>query len=280
MIGPEGKLSAGFDLTEMTNREGRWVLPVRSGKQHSFEGIIHASSQSKQTVFMEPKEIIPLNNRPARSKWISRKRSNVYSCTERIFKRQLDDFDAIAKNFCSNPTCALPKRNWRSAMQPRAAFLTKMKFDLIDFKHPLLLLANVESIPNSVHLDQERRILLLTGPNAGGKTVLLKSVGLAAQMSRCGFLIAAERGLKLPFFETFACGRWRFTECRPTSLHFRRAFTDLECRDPVARPATLLLIDEIAGSTDPEEGTALARGSSKSTPVTGALAWSLHTWAR
>src|SRR5665213_2251150 len=47
----------------VTNREGRWVLPVRSGKQHSFEGIIHASSQSKQTVFMEPKEIIPLNNR-------------------------------------------------------------------------------------------------------------------------------------------------------------------------------------------------------------------------
>lgn len=243
----------------VTNREGRWVLPIRSGKQHAFEGIIHASSQSKQTVFMEPKEIIPLNNR------LRQIEVDIEEEIERLL-RELSEYLLTRNPEFEQAQKLLLDADARFAQAQLAAHMqaTACKFDdnelyLNDLKHPLLLLANVEVISNTVELDRKRRILLLSGPNAGGKTVLLKAVGLAAQMARCGLLIAAGENSRLPFFETVhvAVG-----DSQSVDQHLSTFAAHLKILNEAAHskgPSTLLLIDEICGSTDPEEGTALAR---------------------
>lgn len=243
----------------VTNREGRWVLPVRSGKQHAFEGIIHASSQTKQTVFMEPKEIIPLNNR------LRQIEVDIEEEIERLLRQlseyllgQIGGFELAQKTLLE---CDIRFAEAQLATHLQAA---PCRFDskeirLTELKHPLLLLAAVDVVANTVHLNSEHRILLLSGPNAGGKTVLLKSVGLAAHMARCGLLIAAAEGSKLPFFKTIhvAVG-----DSQNVDQHLSTFAAHLKVLNEATHSKgaeVLLLIDEICGSTDPEEGTALAR---------------------
>ncbi len=243
----------------VTNREGRWVLPVRSGKQHSLEGIIHASSQSKQTVFMEPKEIIPLNNR------LSQIEVDMEEEIERLLRHlseyllgRIGEFES-ARHLLLSCDIRFAQAQLAAHMQGVPCVFDPTEIKMVGLKHPLLLLANVDVIPNTVHLGADRRILLLSGPNAGGKTVLLKSVGLAAQMARCGLLIAADEGSKLPFFLHIhvAVG-----DSQSVDQHLSTFAAHLKILNEAALshgPGTLLLIDEICGSTDPEEGTALGR---------------------
>ena len=243
----------------VTNREGRWVLPVRSGKQHAFEGIIHASSQTKQTVFMEPKEIIPLNNR------LRQIEVDIEEEIERLLRQlseylvgQIGGFELAQKNLLE---CDIrfAEAQLATHLQASPCRFDSKEIRLTELKHPLLLLAAVDVVANSVHLNSTHRILLLSGPNAGGKTVLLKSVGLAAHMARCGLLIAAAEGSKLPFFKNIhvAVG-----DSQNVDQHLSTFAAHLKVLNEATRSKgneVLLLIDEICGSTDPEEGTALAR---------------------
>jgi DNA mismatch repair protein MutS2 len=243
----------------VTNREGRWVLPVRSGKQHSLEGIIHASSQSKQTVFMEPKEIVPLNNR------LRQIELDIEEEIERLLRelseyllRQMPGFES-AQKLLLECDMRFAQGQLAAHMNAHPCRFEEGDIQLADLRHPLLLLANVEVVPNSVHLTSDRRILLLSGPNAGGKTVLLKAVGLAAQMARCGLLIAAAEGSRMPFFTQIHVG---VGDSQSVDQHLSTFAAHLKILNEASHsrgPSTLLLIDEICGSTDPEEGTALAR---------------------
>ncbi|HMN67763.1 MAG TPA: Smr/MutS family protein [Bdellovibrionales bacterium] len=243
----------------VTTREGRWVLPIRSGKQNQFEGITHASSQSKATVFMEPKEIIPLNNR------LRQIELDIEEEIERLLQElsaylltRLSDFET-AQKILIEADVRLAQGQLAGLMQGAPCRFDETSLSLIELKHPLLLLANVDVVANDVQLNSDRRILLLSGPNAGGKTVLLKAVGLAAQMARCGLLIAAAPGSKLPFFEKVfvAVG-----DAQSVDQHLSTFAAHLKILNEATHAhgsLTLLLIDEICGSTDPEEGTALAR---------------------
>ena len=243
----------------VTNREGRWVLPVRSGRQHQFEGIIHASSQSKQTVFMEPKEIIPLNNRLRQIEVDIEEEIErlLRELSEYLFTRR-DQF-SLARDLMLDADVRFAQAQMAIRMQANPCRFSDREMKLKNLRHPLLLLANVDVVANSVELDHDRRILLLSGPNAGGKTVLLKSVGLAAQMARCGLPIAAEEDSTLPFFEHVHVG---VGDSQSVDQHLSTFAAHLKVLNEAAEGGgadTLLLIDEICGSTDPEEGTALAR---------------------
>ncbi len=243
----------------VTNREGRWVLPVRSGKQHAFEGIIHASSQSKQTVFMEPKEIIPLNNRLRQIEVdIEEEIERLLMQLSEYLKRRLPELE-VGQRLLLECDIRFAQAQLGMNMQASACEFAEGAIELLDLKHPLLLLANIDVIPNTVKLDSERRILLLSGPNAGGKTVLLKAVGLAAQMARCGLLIAAAEGSRMPFFTKVHVG---VGDSQSVDQHLSTFAAHLKILSEATEskgPDTLLLIDEICGSTDPDEGTALAR---------------------
>lgn len=243
----------------VTNREGRWVIPVKSGMQHFFPGIIHAASQSKQTVFMEPDEVVPLNNR------LRQVEAEIEDEIERLLTQLSEYLQTQVPDF-QNSYESLLEADVRFAQARMAETLgaTSIEFDekrleLKEVRHPLLILNNEKVIPNSVKMGGNHRILLLSGPNAGGKTVLLKSVGLAAQMARCGLLVACEQGSRLPFFRSVVVA---VGDAQSVDMALSTFAAHLKILDEAAKAIGsdhLLLIDEIAGSTDPEEGSALAR---------------------
>lgn len=246
----------------VTTREGRWVIPVKSGMQHAFGGIIHGSSQSKQTVFMEPDDVVPLNNRLRQIEVeIEDEIERLLTACSRYLKSQVlgfsSSFDALLDS-----DLVFAKAKLSEILEARPVLFSTDVMDLRDVRHPVLILKNPgekKVIPNSVKLSGRNRILLLSGPNAGGKTVLLKSVGLAAQMSRCGLPICAEEGSTLPFFSGLhiAVGDEQSVDAALST--FAAHVTALNQAVAFKGPDHLLLIDEICGSTDPEEGSALAR---------------------
>ncbi|MGE0764767.1 MAG: endonuclease MutS2, partial [Bdellovibrionales bacterium] len=243
----------------VTNREGRWVLPVKSGMQHHFEGIIHSSSQTKQTVFMEPKEVIPLNNR------IRQIDVDIEEEIERLLQQlskylvsQLDGFES-ARDILLECDIRFAQAQLSTHLNAEPCRFEANKVRLLNARHPLLVLNNPEVVANTVELDEHRRLLLLSGPNAGGKTVLLKAVGLAAHMARCGLPICAEEGSSLPFFTSLhvAVGDSQSVDAQLST--FAAHLSILNQATKAQGSSELLLIDEICGSTDPEEGSALAR---------------------
>ncbi len=243
----------------VTNREGRWVLPIKSGMQHSFDGIIHATSQTKQTVFMEPNEIVPLNNR-------LREVDDLIESEVNRLLRQLSDYLAnfkaewlSTKQALLDSDICLAKAQLGIELEAHRCNFSDIKVQFNNLRHPVLVLKKEKVISNSVLLKEDQRILLLSGPNAGGKTVLLKSIGLAAHMARCGLLICANADAEVPFFKNFHV---IVGDAQNVDLHLSTFAAHLNAlKDATKAKGThsLLLIDEICGSTDPEEGSALAR---------------------
>ncbi len=243
----------------VTNREGRWVLPIKSGMQHSFDGIIHATSQTKQTVFMEPNEIVPLNNR-------LREIDDLIETEVNRLLRQLSDYLANFKTEWQESKRALlevdiclAKAQLSIELEAHVCRFSNDKINLHSLRHPVLVLKKEKVIANSVSLKQDQRILLLSGPNAGGKTVLLKSIGLAAHMARCGLPICASADAEVPFFKNFHV---IVGDAQNVDLHLSTFAAHLNALKDASLAKgfqSILLIDEICGSTDPEEGSALAR---------------------
>lgn len=244
----------------VTNREGRWVLPIKSGKQHQFDGIIHDSSQTKQTVFMEPKEVIIINNRL----------KEVEGEIEKEIEKLLTQLTHFISGHCDDLLRAYTKMLECDQRLAQAQFALKTdsqpfefsddSFFLKEVRHPLLSFQNIkEVISNNVDFDGVKKVLILSGPNAGGKTVLLKAIGLTCHMARCGLLVPASPDSKIPFFETIfvAIGDTQSVD-EHMSTFAAHLNTLTKALDAKGRN-NLILVDEICGSTDPEEGAAIAK---------------------
>lgn len=244
----------------VTNREGRKVIPVKSGNRHDVKGQIHDRSHTKQTVFMEPAEAVPLNNR------LRQIGSEIDDEIQRILK-EISDY---LRGSCTEYESALDTAIQADSVFAKVRFNSKIKgskpnfssqglIKLNQLKHPLLLLQGDKVVANDVKLSHDNRILLLSGPNAGGKTILLKSIGLAAQMARSGLPIAAGDNSQLPFFEKLdpIVGDLQSVDGNLStySSHIKRLNGTLA----YSGSSTMILVDEICGATDPEEGAALAR---------------------
>ena len=244
----------------VTNREGRWVLPIKRDMQGKFQGIVHASSQSKQTVFMEPQEIIPSNNR------IKQVDIEVEEEIERLLTELSNYLFGKLQEFKSTYKVMLDADLWFAKAQlanqlnAKSCVFSDDSIELKQLKHPMLCLTQPkEVVGNDIEFNNNRRILILSGPNAGGKTILLKSVGLAAQMARCGLFICADEGSSLPFFTDLFVGIGDSQSVDDNLSTFAAHLKILNQSTKAKGPTNLILIDEICGSTDPEEGSALAR---------------------
>ena len=243
----------------VTNREGRWVVPIKSGMRHDIDGIIQDMSSSKQTVFMEPEAIVPLNNR------IREIQIDIEKEIEKLLRKISDYLSEFLEDFYQTKEamvltdCFLAKARLSSLIGGQAVRFSPDSVRLIDLKHPLLIIQGESVVPNSLYLDQKERILILSGPNSGGKTVLLKSFGLACQMARCGLTIPARSGSSLPFFKKIfaVLGDNQSVDKNLSSFSGHLQVLNRACG--VQGSESLILIDEICGSTDPEEGSALAR---------------------
>lgn len=243
----------------VTTREGRWVIPVRSGMQHYLPGVQHGSSQSKQTVFIEPEKVVPTNNRLRQIEVeIEDEIERLLTQLSHYLAGETDGFE-MSHHTLEQADLRFAQAQFTQAIDGQAVDFSEDTLDLIEVRHPLLKLTGKNVVSNSVSLDQQKSILLLSGPNAGGKTVLLKSIGIAAQMARCGLPICASETSKLPFFKNIHIGIGDAQSVDEELSTFAAHLKILNQSLQLKGEKNLILIDEIAGSTDPEEGSALAR---------------------
>ncbi len=243
----------------VTTREGRWVIPVKGGMQHFVPGVIHGSSQTKQTVFMEPETVIPMNNR------IRQIEVEIEDEIERLLYEiseymatQAPEFERT-KKILENCDVIFSKAQLAGVLDAQSCKFNEDMIQLKELSHPLLKLSGKTIISNTVQMNPAKCILILSGPNAGGKTVLLKSIGLAAQMARCGLPICCAVDSTLPFFKEIVTGIGDSQSVDEDLSTFAAHLKILDQSSHLKGQLNLILIDEICGSTDPEEGSALAR---------------------
>jgi DNA mismatch repair protein MutS2 len=254
-----GAGSTPSDAT-VTVRGNRYVIPVRRDSRSRPPGIIHDESGSAGTLFIEPSETIELGN-ALREAQVEEERE-----TLRVL-RELTDLlrpqwmvlrDVV--EMCVAVDDLVARGRYAVAVsgeRPEVAAAPAV-FDIVNGRHPLLLGGSAPVVPFDLQLAEDERTLLVSGPNTGGKTVLLKAVGLAAALAASGFIPPVGAGSRLPVFRRFYADigdRQSIAASLSTfSAHVRMLRRVLEEADE----ATLVLLDEIGSGTDPVEGAALA----------------------
>lgn len=245
-----------------TQRNGRYVVPVNASQRHVIPGIVHDSSQSGLTVYVEPMAVVELANK------LRIKEADIEHEIARILA-VLSQQMYTGKDELSQAFKALGEMD---AIFARARFATKYdgikpelnedtRFEFTSARHPLLILQNGKSrvVPNSVSLGNKERTLVITGPNTGGKTVLLKTIGLLSLMVRAGLLIPVSRGSRAALFSEIYADIGDEQSLTQSLSTFSSHMTSIVEVVKRAREGTLALLDEIGVGTDPREGAAIAR---------------------
>lgn len=242
-----------------TQREDRYVLPVRTDGKGFVRGIVHGTSQSGQTLFIEPEEIVDLNNRAKLAE------AEVQDEERRILiqfsgwvAEEANGFDvslAVAEHIDIVAAAAIMADDTVSA---EPIFDLSPRIGLLHARHPLMLLSERRCVANDVTVTAGGA-LLISGPNAGGKTVALKTVGLAALMTRAGLHLTAESGSVMGWFTDVRTDIGDAQSLEMDLSTFSGHMVNLRDLLATTGPGTLVLIDEIAVGTDPDQGAALAQ---------------------
>lgn len=247
----------------ITIRNGRYVIPVRSEQKRTVDGIVHGSSSSGATVFMEPLAVLEMNNELVRLQEDERHE------IARILAELTDLIQASSgpiqhgRKVAAYLELVFAKgRFGREFDCTRPIFSKGPLVSLIRARHPLLQdnlkRENLTIAPVSLDMDATRRVLVISGPNAGGKTVVLKTVGLLALMAQSGLPVPADEAT-LPMFDRILADigdQQSITNHLSTfSAHVLAIRSMLES----VTSSSLILLDEIGSSTEPGEGAALAR---------------------
>ena len=241
----------------VTLRDGRYVLPVKSEHKSKVAGLVHDTSSSGQTYFIEPLAVVEANNE------ITILKGEEQEEIERILKELSSDVAGFADQLVSDYTASaqldlyFAKANLGAKM---AATMPEISDDgiiiLNKARHPLINRDRV--VPVDFSLGAEYDSLIITGPNTGGKTVILKTVGLLTLMTMCGLLIPVSDGSKITVFEKILVdiGDQQSIEqsLSTFSSHMNKVIDILNTVDS----RSLVLIYELGSGTDPVEGAALA----------------------
>ncbi|HEV7367368.1 MAG TPA: Smr/MutS family protein [Gemmatimonadales bacterium] len=244
----------------VTVRGNRYVIPVRRDSRSRPPGIIHDESGSAGTLFIEPSETIELGN-ALREAQVEEERE-----TLRVL-RELTDLlrpnlsllrDAVEMCVAVDDLVARARYAVATTGEVPEVAPAPAELRIVNGRHPLLLAGTSPVVPFDLELTAEERTLLVSGPNTGGKTVLLKAVGLAAALAGSGIIPPVGQGSKVPIFRRFFADigdRQSIAASLSTfSAHVRMVRRVLEEADD----ESLVLLDEIGSGTDPVEGAALA----------------------
>ena len=252
-----------------TIRNGRFVLPVRTDSKGHVRGIVHDASRSGTTLFVEPDDMVELNNRHRQAELT----------IEREILRVLRELSAaVARD-------AMPLRTnlkWIARLDLAIARgqLSRMTsgvepevgsqgiFELDGIRHPLI--PADQCVANDLRLGRDFTVLLLSGPNAGGKTVALKSVALAALMVRAGLHVPANPGARVDLVDRVLADIGDHQDIQESLSTFSAAMANLADILRHAGPNTLVCLDEVGVGTDPSEGAAIAQATLETLADSGA----------
>jgi len=243
-----------------TVKADRYVVPVKVEARHMIRGIVHDSSSSGATLFIEPQEIVDLNNRLKIAKLDveHEERLILQDLSGRVLDRSDEISDALEA--MGDLDYALARARLAQRLKAHRPHInTEGIVDLLEARHPLLELSPVRVVPNDICLGRGFRTLIITGPNTGGKTVTLKTLGLFALMVRGGMLLPASPDSTVSLFDQIFADigdEQSVTKNLSTfSAHIGNIISIMER----CSPGALVLLDEIIIGTDPTEGAALAR---------------------
>lgn len=260
-----GQADANLPQEEIiTLRAERFVVPVRAQRKSQVRGVVHGLSSSGQTVYVEPLETIELNNELVRLREEEGQEIHrlLREMTARL-RQRLPDLAAAADaigvldlafacgRYAADYQCVIPRFN-PSAGKPRLA--------LEQACHPLLgaLLRKkgISAVPLSLALEGDSRVLVISGPNTGGKTVALKTVGLLALMAQAGLPVPAADA-ELPLFDRVLVDIGDYQSIQESLSTFSSHLLNIASLMESATAASLVLLDELGSATDPEEAGAL-----------------------
>lgn len=242
-------------------RNGRYVLPVVASFQAKVPGIVHNASQTGQTLFIEPFASVPLGNQLVVLRaQVEEEEARLRELLSREVQAQAEALragthvlGALDVRFAASE---LSRRHaWRA---PRLAPHDAAP-QLRGLRHPELELRGRRVVPNDVVLATGQRALVLSGPNAGGKTVTLRAVGLCVRMVRAGLPVPLAREAVLPLYTDLFADVGDAQDIGAGTSSFSAHLGALHRATRAAGPGVLVLLDEVGKDTDPSEGAALAR---------------------
>jgi DNA mismatch repair protein MutS2 len=270
----------------ITQRSDRFVIPVKAPQKDSIPGIVHDVSSTGSTLYIEPNAIVNLGNqlRQAQRQEKREEEAVLRALSEKVAQVQedLEQVLAIATKL-DLATAKARYSLWLEANPPRFINLEeKEKITLRQLRHPLLVWQQQHEdgqkvVPINVQIEPQTRVVAITGPNTGGKTVTLKTLGLAALMAKAGLFVPAKEPVELPWFEQILADIGDEQSLQQSlstfSGHIRRISRIIEAIDGEKADEqknedyisncqligqSLILLDEVGAGTDPAEGTALA----------------------
>lgn len=244
-------------------RNGRPVIPVEASSKRRLRGIVHDQSASGRTIFIEPEEVVEVNNEIRELEYAEhREVIRILLQVTDDFRPYLGDLESIG-DFLGEVDFIMAKALFAKRMGAVMPSVTEERqIDWQEAVHPLLYLAlkkeGRDVVPLDIMLDRNQRILVVSGPNAGGKSVCLKTVGLLQYMLQCGMLIPVGANSRSGIFERLFLdiGDEQSIEndLSTYSSHLRSMSHFIRNSDP----ATLVLIDEFGAGTEPMLGGAIA----------------------
>ncbi len=250
-----------------TERDGRYVLPVRSDAHERFPGIVHTTSGSGATLFVEPRAIVELGNRLKmveaqvaheedliRAALSEKIEENIHNVEAAVAALAHADLRSAAARLARDLTLTFPvvpqATKWEQGRNEPSVRLRGAR-------HPLLALDGVNVIPSDIEVNAGQA-MIVSGPNAGGKTIALKTLGLAALCVRAGLPVPADEGSSVAAFEVVLTDVGDDQNLHKNLSTFSAHVQNLAAILEETRPGVLVLLDELAGGTDPREGEALA----------------------
>jgi len=248
----------------ITIRGERFVIPVKIEQKRRVQGVIHGASSSGQTVFVEPLETIEQNNELVRllEEELVEIHRILLEMTQRIGAQAEEISSALG--VLSELELQFAKARFAedyNCVEAKLKGSTQASLLLHNARHPLLE-RNLKAkgatvVPITVELEGQRRQLIITGPNTGGKTVGLKTIGLLALMAQSGIPVPADRA-DFPVFDSVLADIGDYQSIEQNLSTFSAHVTNIDFISRTATANSLVLLDELGSATDPEEGAALA----------------------
>ncbi|MBN2799359.1 MAG: Smr/MutS family protein [Deltaproteobacteria bacterium] len=260
------QLIRGDDLEDVlqdryvTMRQDRYVIPVKAHAKRWDLGIVHGTSGTGATVYVEPRQVVEINNRLrlAEAAMEAEERRILALLSRRVGEQA----EALEEALGAAAAIDLIAARYRLAQRLGATRPLVGEDGVIALRaarHPVLLLRGVAVVPNDLHLDTKNPVLVLTGPNTGGKTVAMKTVGAAALLARAGCFVPAAEGSRVDFFDPILADIGDTQSVQGDLSSFSGHLMVLQEMLELAGDGGLFLLDEIATGTDPAQGAALAR---------------------